>query len=203
MYLIFDTETNGFPPNYNMTQLAFALLDENFKVIDQYQTVIKPKGWIVKDVAWYLENGYSESEAQKKGGFFTENNISTKRCEEEGIDVFIALRRFQEALKKSKYKIAHNIKFDNGIILKEMKDNEVTPQLFQFKKQFCTMKSTIKYVGAINRWGKPGKWPSLSELHIKLFGKDFEGAHDAMDDVKALANCFTALVKRGIIEINN
>jgi inhibitor of KinA sporulation pathway (predicted exonuclease) len=29
------------------------------------------------------------------------------------------------------------------------------------------------------------KFPKLSELHQWLFGEDFEGAHDALNDVKA------------------
>lgn len=63
------------------------------------------------------------------------------------------------------------------------------------------MLSTVDFVGALNRWGKPGKWPTLTELHVKLFECEFEGAHDALDDVKAMVNCFFELKKRGIINI--
>ena len=121
---------------------------DHFKVIDQYQAVIKPKGWIVKDVAWYLENGSSEEYAIKKGGFFTDNNISTKRCEEEGVDVFIALRKFQEALKKSKYKIAHNIKFDNGdigifrklVIVEKPENSQIPFSYLRRRRNFLKLK---------------------------------------------------------------
>jgi hypothetical protein len=43
------------------------------------------------------------------------------------------------------------------------------------------------------------KWPNLTELHTYLFGKGFDGAHDAMADVKACANCFFELKKRKLI----
>ena len=184
MYLFFDTETNGFPPKARMTQLAFMLTDAEGNIIEQYQSIIKPDGWTVP-----------------KEKFFIENNISTERCEREGFEVFGVLRKFQEALKQCKYKIAHNIKFDNQIVAKEIRIADITPQLFQYKKQYCTMLSSTEFVGALNKWGKPGKWPSLTELHIKLFGKDFDGAHDAMADVIALKDCFFGLKKAGICGI--
>ena len=137
--------------------------------------------------------------AIKKGGFFTDNNISTKRCEDEGIPVFDALRKFQDALKKCQYKIAHNISFDNKIVYKEIVEAGITKELFQFKKSLCTMLSTVKFVGAVNKFGKPGKWPKLQELHVKLFNEEFEGAHDALDDVRAMVRCFFELQNRGII----
>jgi hypothetical protein len=39
------------------------------------------------------------------------------------------------------------------------------------------------------------------ELHRKLFGCDFEGAHDASFDVAATAKCFWELVRLGVIKI--
>jgi DNA polymerase-3 subunit epsilon len=199
MYLFFDTETNGFPPHANMTQLGFILTDADGNILEKYQAVIKPDGWIVKDKAWYLANGYSEEDAIKKGGFFTDNNISTARCEEFGIPVYDALRAFQEALKKCQYKVAHNISFDNKIVYKEIVSAGITKELFQFKKSLCTMLSTVQFVGAFNKWGKPGKLPKLQELHVKLFDEEFVGAHDALDDVKAMVRCFFELQKIGII----
>ena len=182
-----------------MTQLGFILTDKEGNILKEYESIIKPDGWIVKDVAWYLANGYSEADAIKKGGFFTDNNISTKRCEDEGKPVFEVLRELQDSLKKCDYKIAHNISFDNQIVQNELITAGITHQLFQFKKGLCTMRSTTEFVGALNKWGKPGKWPTLSELHIKLFGEDFIGAHDAMDDVKAMVKCFFECQRLGII----
>lgn len=184
MYLFFDTETNGFPPKANMTQLAFILTDENGNVIKQYESLIKPQGWTIP-----------------KTEFFIENNMSTERCEAHGIPVYDALRELQEALKMCTYKIAHNIKFDNDIVSNELIRAGITHQLFQFKKQHCTMLTNVQFVGALNKWGKPGKWPKLMELHVKLFDCEFEGAHDALDDVRAMVKCFFELKKRGLIQI--
>lgn len=183
-YLFFDTETNGFPPKARMTQLAFMLMNHNGEVIKQYESLIKPDGWEIP-----------------KEQFFIDNNMSTERCEAYGVPVFDALREFQEALKQADFKIAHNIRFDNDIVQNELIKAGITHQLFQFKKQHCTMLTNIQFVGALNKWGNPGKWPTLTELHIKLFECEFEGAHDALDDVRAIARCFFELKKRGIVKI--
>ena len=43
------------------------------------------------------------------------------------------------------------------------------------------------------------KWPKLSKLHLKLFGVDFEGAHDALADDEATASCFYEMRKLNLI----
>lgn len=41
--------------------------------------------------------------------------------------------------------------------------------------------------------------PILQELHNHLFNEDFDGAHDALADVKATARCFFELKRLGIL----
>jgi DNA polymerase III epsilon subunit-like protein len=132
--------------------------------------------------------------------------MTTERNEKLGVPVYDVLRKFQEALKKCDYKIAHNHHFDSRIVGYELSLTDIEPALFKYKKSICTMHRTTKYVGALNKWGKPGKWPKLEEfkleeLHIKLFGKNFEGAHDALADVKAGARCFLEAKRIGIIKL--
>ena len=43
------------------------------------------------------------------------------------------------------------------------------------------------------------KWPTLTELHQKLFGEGFGDAHDAAYDVAATARCFFEMVRFGVI----
>jgi len=45
------------------------------------------------------------------------------------------------------------------------------------------------------------KFPTLEELHTVLFGENFQGAHDALADVRATAKCFFELLRRNVIEI--
>ena len=55
------------------------------------------------------------------------------------------------------------------------------------------MKSTIYYCDLPNY-----KFPKLQELHTKIFNKEFSGAHQAINDVKATANCFFKLKEEGL-----
>ena len=43
------------------------------------------------------------------------------------------------------------------------------------------------------------KWPKLSELHIRLFGEDFDEAHDAAMDINATEKCFWKIRAIGLI----
>lgn len=180
MYLIFDTETTGFKgetPN-RMTQLAFGLFDKKGELIYEYESLVKPDNWVIP-----------------KEDFFIENNMSTERCLEFGKPAFNVLRELQDNLKKCKVKIAHNISFDNRIILSELKRYDITHQLFQFKKGYCTMKNTRDIVQALDSRGRI-KNPKLNELHQFLFGNNFEGAHDALQDIRATARCYFKITKQ-------
>jgi DNA polymerase-3 subunit alpha/DNA polymerase-3 subunit epsilon len=184
MYIFFDTETTGLPPRARMAQLAYVLCNENGEIIEKYASHVKPNGWTIP-----------------KEKFFIDNNMSTERCEREGKPVKEVLSYFHDALRKAQYKIAHNIQFDNQIVQNEIIIAGYSAKEFEDTKSFCTMLSTVQYVGALNKYGKPGKWPKLEELHRKLYGHDFEDAHDALADVVVTAKCFFELKKRGIIKI--
>jgi len=43
------------------------------------------------------------------------------------------------------------------------------------------------------------KWPTLEELHQKLFSEDFPDAHNAAADVVATARCFLEMIRLQII----
>ena len=193
-FLVFDTETTGLPKYFNspmedvnnwprMSQLAFMLINEKGELLHQFQSLIKPNGWVIP-----------------KEKFFIENNMSTERCEAEGIDVFIALRELQAALKLCNYKVAHNIAFDRNIVGAELIRADISLPLFKFKPEICTMKSTTNFVKAKSHAGG-NKWPKLIELHQHLFECDFDGAHDAMADVQATAKCLIESIKRGYINL--
>ena len=109
MFLIFDTETTGFPRNKKapltdfdnwprMVQIAWQLHDEFGKLIDAQDFIIKPEGYDIP---------YS---AEKVHG------ISTQKAIDEGHDLAKVLDIFNEAIKKSKYLVGHNIAFDIPIV---------------------------------------------------------------------------------------
>lgn len=183
-YIVYDTETNGFPPHARMTQLAWCLFDEEGNIISAKQHFIKPDGWTIPKTEFFLNNG-----------------MTTERNEELGVPLLFALQEFYIDLGVADYKIAHNHNFDVQIVTNEIAKAGVSMQLFSNKPHFCTMLSTVNFVGALNKFGKPGKWPNLQELHVKCFGEEFDGAHDALADVKATMRCFLHLKGKKIVEI--
>lgn len=199
MYLIFDCETTGFPlpdfkdpNNPRVTQLAWVLLNEDGKIFKKYSSLIDPDGWTIPTVEELKAKG------SKNPHFFEENNMSTERCKKEGRPIEFAIKNLIEAIDECKYMIAHNLVFDYSIIASEMYRLKKFPTNKPIK--ICTMATTTELLKLPNPRGGY-KWPNLTELHTFLFGKGFDGAHDAMDDVKACANCFWVLKKRNLITI--
>ncbi|MCF6242534.1 MAG: 3'-5' exonuclease [Bacteroidales bacterium] len=188
-YLLFDTETTGLPKNWKapvtdvnnwprMVQIAWLMFNENGKVIDQQDYIVKPEGYIIPD------------EAAKVHGITTEKAIA------EGKDITEVLQKFAEAIAETDFIVAHNISFDEKIVGAEFVRKKFRTKWFS-KKQICTMKASTNYCKIPGNYGY--KWPNLTELHTKLFGHGFEEAHNAAADISATAKCFWELKHLGII----
>lgn len=191
MYIVFDTETTGKAKNFSapitdfnnwprMVQIAWKVFDSNCVEIDSQNLIIKPRGFKIPDEAIAI------------------HRITNERANEEGIPLRVALEKFEIAVRNNKYLVAHNITFDENVVgcefLREGKYNCIPDKI-----HIDTMKLTTEFVG-IPAKGRAGfKYPSMTELHEKLFGFRFEGAHDALVDVTALANCFFKLQEIGIL----
>jgi DNA polymerase-3 subunit alpha len=191
MYIVFDTETTGKAKSFSapvddfnnwprMVQIAWKVFDKDGVETDSQSLIIKPQGWTIPEEVVKI------------------HRISTQRAREEGIPLEDALRKFAEAIKGSKYLIAHNIAFDENVVgceyLREGMHNHVQDAI-----HVDTMKLTTEFVGIPNKRRGGFKFPSLTELHQKLFNKGFDDAHDALVDVEALARCFFELQKQGVL----
>ena len=44
------------------------------------------------------------------------------------------------------------------------------------------------------------KWPTLQELHQKLFNEPFAAAHQALRDVRACSRCYFELKRRKVLD---
>ncbi|MEK6828788.1 MAG: 3'-5' exonuclease [Nanoarchaeota archaeon] len=202
MYLIFDTETNGKAKNFKapvqdldnwprITQIGWQLYDKNENLISEKGHLIKPDGWTIPTVEELQAQG------EKNPNFFVDNNMSTERCEEFGIPLADAINEFLVDLEKSEYMIAHNMQFDINVLGAELLRLNKVPN--KQTKKICTMQESTSYCKMLPfRYGTY-KWPTLTELHVKLFGEEFKGAHDALDDVKACARSFFELKNKGHI----
>lgn len=189
MYLFFDTETTGLPRNWKapvtdlnnwprMIQIAWVLCDNTGKRIETNDFIIKPENFTIP------------IEASRVHGITTEKAIN------EGRDLKEVLMMFQELIEEADFIVAHNISFDEKILGAELLRKEIQSS-FEKKRKLCTMHSSTNYCGIPGPYGL--KWPKLQELHIKLFGEEFEEAHDAAADINATEKCFWEMRKIGLI----
>lgn len=192
MYLVFDTETTGKPKDYKarmsdinnwprVSQLAWAVYSPDGVILVKRSQLIKPDGWVIP--------------TEK---FFIDNNMSTERCEKEGIPILHVLSQLIANIKECEYLVAHNLQFDYNVLGAEMLRYGVKSD--KRLKLICTMEESTEYCQL--RGPKFGfKWPSLAELHNKLFACGFDGAHDAMADVLACGKCLFGLKEKGVITL--
>jgi DNA polymerase III subunit epsilon len=191
MILFFDTETTGRPLNYKapvtdsrnwprMVQLAWVQTDNEGNILQEGNHIIKPVGYTIPNDVVKI------------------HGITTDFALENGEDLATVLTQFEAQIQANKLIVAHNIEFDDSIIRAEYHRFSM-PTVLPQKKQFCTMKSKniINYCALSGPYGF--KWPSLSELHKKLFKEDFGNAHNALNDVKATAKCYWKLKELGVI----
>jgi len=110
-YLIFDTETNGLPAKGNdfslisMLELGYIILDENFEIIKESNNLIKG----IFDVPEIIT---------KLTG------ITKEITDNEGNDINIVLKDFIYDIRNVDYILAHNNRFDLGILKKELVVND-------------------------------------------------------------------------------
>ena len=190
MYLFFDTETTGLPINWKapvtdlnnwprLVQLAYLRFDNNGNKISEGDFIIKPNGFNIPVDSSRI------------------HGITTERALNEGVDLQKVLSHFYELVNETRTLVAHNMSFDEKIVGSEFLRNGFN-NCINTKPKICTMESTTYFCNIPGFYGKP-KWPKLSELHYKLFGFEFEEAHNAMVDINATAKCFWELKKKGII----
>ena len=180
MYLFFDTETTGLPKNWKapvtdtdnwprMIQIGWVLCDESGTIVNQKDYIIAPEGFTIP----------AESAAV--------HGITTERAVLEGVPLQEVLDEFNALVEKAQYIVAHNISFDEKIIGAEFIRKQV-PSRFEQTPKLCTMHASTNYCKIPGNYGF--KWPKLQELHVKLFGEEFEEAHDAAADIGATVKCF-------------
>lgn len=201
MYLFFDTETTGLPKNWKarmqdldnwprVIQLAWLLVTKDNLDRAEWKYLILPDGWEIPKEPFWLEHGYD-----------------TDKSRAEGVPIADALRSFIMDVNECQYLVSHNMDFDYNVLGAELLRAGVSGKKLT---RICTKEASTNYckIPFAGRKQYPGarqsyKWPKLEELHRHLFGVDFEGAHDAMADVRALRACFFELVRLGIVKPDN
>ncbi|MBN1413670.1 MAG: DNA polymerase III subunit alpha [Bacteroidales bacterium] len=192
MFLIFDTETTGLPADYNapvtnlsnwprLVQLAWECHDAKGIILEAKSYIIRPSGYTIPFASEKI------------------HGISTERALAEGEDLTFILQEFNESLARSKLIIGHNVDFDRNIIGAEYIRTSIPDKLMSLPV-CCTKVEATEYCALSGGKGGSFKWPTLSELHQKLFAEDFKEAHNATADVAATARCFLELVRLEVIK---
>lgn len=190
MYLIFDTETTGLPDNYSAprsdtdnwprcVQLAWQVHDLKGNLLSSGDFIIRPDGFTIP------------FNSEKIHG------ISTERALEEGVPLSEVMDVFGRDVEKSTFVIGHNLDFDLNIMGAEYYRLGRENPLDQ-KTAIDTKDESTEYCAIPGGRGRY-KWPTLAELHDKLFQVGFEEAHNAAADVEATARAFLELVRLGVI----
>jgi DNA polymerase III epsilon subunit-like protein len=187
MFLFFDTETTGLPRNWKapvsdlnnwprMVQLAYLYYDAQGNMMDSGDYIIKPEGFTIPANVSRI------------------HGITTKRAMEEGCTLKTVLQNFNTLIAEAETLVAHNMNFDEKILGAEFLRMGMKNPI-PAKPKICTMQTTTNFCAIPGPYGY--KWPKLSELHRKLFGCDFEEAHNAAVDITATAKCFWELRRIG------
>jgi len=191
MYLIFDTETTGLPQNWKApltdfnnwprcVQLAWQVHDKQGKLVEVKNFIIKPEGY---DIPFNAEKIHG---------------ISTDRANKQGMPLAHVLEEFVKDVEKCNFVVGHNVSFDNNIVGCELLRKDM-PNLLADFPALDTKDDATNYCAIPGVRGGGFKWPSLTELHTKLFGEAFAEAHNASADVEATARCFLELVRLEVI----
>jgi DNA polymerase-3 subunit epsilon len=190
--LFFDTETTGVKswkdPDFvpKLVQIGAILQDTDTKrVLAEINLIIDQNGVHIPEGASNV-HGISDELADRFG-------VSI-----ESVDLI-----FAQLIRRSQTIIAHNIQYD----LEVVKDNlPASWHGLDGIPTFCTMLENLMIVKApltdkqrayFGMKGvppdSPYKVPSLTQTYKHFFGTEFEGAHDAMADIRACRDIFFAM----------
>lgn len=177
MTTVFDFETTGLanfrlPSNHDCqprpVQLGAILFDENRNIRAELNLIVKPQGWRIPDEAIAV------------------HGITNEIADRFGLPLVKVLEHLEEFTDRSKVIVSHNYQYDEIVadaaysLIGESWKHELTP--------FCTMKAMTPICRLPGPYGH--KWPNLQQAHTHCFGTEFQGAHDAMEDVRACARVY-------------
>ena len=188
--LIFDTETTGMvqwrkPPAHpkqpDLVQLAMLLVDRD--------------DWSIKNRVSLLvqlaEGVTIEPEAQDTHG------ISADDCARFGVPPVVAVSLFNQLCLQADVIVAHNISFDQSVMLTALHRLGNKPNRMEGKALVCTKEATTD---VLKLPGKSGyKWPTLAEAYRHYTGLEIENAHDALQDTMACLEVYRALASEGVV----
>ena len=193
--LFFDTETTGIPDRAYKWDVDFMKYPHVVQIawihgckVENH--IIRPDGWEIPQEIVDVHGITTEYALEHGEPFASVVDMFIQDCHDAGLIC------------------GHNIHFDTGIvkanILRELgweyyDANEVETALFKGKR-IDTMRPTMKWVDA-RRANGAVKFHNLSELYSRCFPGETFPAHDALEDVKAVAKCLPVILELGLVEL--
>ena len=189
MHLFFDTETSGLHRRWDapasdlsnwprLVQLGWILTDENGTEQKRSCRIVAPEGFAISP------------------GATRQHGITTEYALRHGEPLGETLEEFRSAIEEATDVVGHNISFDLNVVGAEILRQGWVNTLVT-RRSICTMREGTEYCRIPGKYGY--KWPTLTELHLKLFGTEFESAHDAMADTSACMKCYFELKKKKVV----
>lgn len=182
--LAFDTETTGIRPGLDkIVQLAYILHNTSTGVNElEANLLCRPDGWTIPQEASNV------------------HGITTEHALEHGINAESVLAMFKLALESADAVVGHNVTFDKNFVNSVATVN--WPETFDtmtLNIDVCQVPLSERQLAAQQRhtlpdgtfsWQPDGGWPkfkspNLTETYSHYFGETFDGAHDALADVRA------------------
>lgn len=185
MKLIFDTETTGLAKfNLPLTHIeqprivsiAALLLNNNLDVVSQLSAIVYPLGFGIPDQAAAI------------------HGIGTHTAIEYGLSGENVLMILANMLCMANEIIGHNLKFDWHMLQVEFYRLGIDSGYKVTTPHYCTMLNSTNICKIPSARGGY-KWPKLSEVYRYAFGKEFEGAHNSLNDVLATLEVYKWLVR--------
>lgn len=188
MFLLYDVSTNGKPKNwkahYTDTFSWPKLLHISWLLYDKKGNLTEEGDYLINPMSMELDPA-----ALRYAGLDNEHLIA------EGVPVREALEKFCAAAAEAMYIFAFNLQYNENVVLADLFRNNMEHKYLQAER-FCLMRESTYFCKIAGRDGRY-KWPSLQQLHAKLFNAGYEGGGNAQKDIMAISRCFNKLLSLG------
>ena len=171
---IFDSETTGLPKKNDFSEIN--MIELGYLIIDLKLNIIKEKNFLIKgkyDIPEFITNL---------------TGITKEIINERGIEINEVSEEFYNDLKDCEFIIAHNLRFDYGMLKKELEDKH--KKELMNKIQFCSInifKNEIEKEKITNY--------KLETIYNYLHPEPYKQTHRALDDCHMILSSFKRIEK--------
>lgn len=196
MIIFYDLETTGLPNKSNpclpgIIQLAAILYDADGNEVAEYNTRVDPE----------LDADLWEPGAIRTTG------IGPEDVGRDWPSMFMVAPEFSEFCRQANCLAGYNhVAFDDVVLYNNLVrygyEKNFSWPMRRLDVMNVAKKRYKSLPGHMAHAGRAGAPPKLVVLHEMLFGEKFDGAHDALADVRATARCAFEIAHNEIQELS-